>query len=93
MFRANARNYFNLKELFRETMRLNTGCSSVLSLQSTQKYPAAVRIYQYFNDGGIIEYGKLAAYSVVYMLPCIMLYAFAQKFMSQGFALSGGDKG
>ena len=62
-------------------------------LQSTQKYPAAVRIYQYFNDGGIIEYGKLAAYSVVYMLPCIMLYAFAQKFMSQGFALSGGDKG
>lgn len=62
-------------------------------LQTTQKYPAAVRIYQYFNDGGMIEYGKLAAYSVIYMLPCIVLYAFAQRFMSQGFALAGGDKG
>ncbi len=27
----------SLKELFRETIRLNTGFSSVLSLQSTQK--------------------------------------------------------
>ena len=70
-----------------------SGSFSLSSKDFWQKYPAAVRIYQYFNDGGIIEYGKLAAYSVVYMLPCIMLYAFAQKFMSQGFALSGGDKG
>lgn len=62
-------------------------------LQSSEKYPSAVRIYQYFNDGGIIEYGKLAAYSVVYMMPCIILYAFAQRFMSQGFALAGGEKG
>ena len=62
-------------------------------LQSVEKYPASVRIYQYFRDGGLIEYGRLAAYSVVYMLPCVVLYAFAQKFMSKGFALGGADKG
>lgn len=62
-------------------------------IQSSSKYPAAVRIYQYFQDGGMIEYGRLAAYSVIYMMPCVVLYVFAQKFMSKGFALGGADKG
>lgn len=62
-------------------------------LQSSEKYPASVRIYQYFQDGGMIEYGRLAAYSVIYMIPCVVLYIFAQKFMSKGFALGGADKG
>lgn len=62
-------------------------------IQSPEKYPAAVRIYQYFQDGGLIEYGRLAAYSIIYMAPCVILYAFAQKFMSKGFALGGADKG
>lgn len=62
-------------------------------LQSPDKFPAAIRIYQYFQTGGLIDYGNLAAYSVMYMLPCVVLYAFAQKYMSQGFALGGADKG
>ena len=62
-------------------------------IQSPEKYPAAVRIYQYFQDGGLIEYGRLAGYSIIYMAPCVILYAFAQKFMSKGFALGGADKG
>lgn len=62
-------------------------------LQSPSKYPASVRIYQYFQNIGFIEYGNLAAYSVIYMIPCVVLYAFAQKYMSQGFALNGADKG
>lgn len=62
-------------------------------LQSKEKFPASVRIYQYFSIGGLVDYGKLAAYSVIYMIPCVVLYAFAQKYMSQGFALGGADKG
>lgn len=62
-------------------------------LQSPDKFPAAIRIYQFFQTGGLIDYGNLAAYSVLYMVPCVVLYAFAQKYMSQGFALGGADKG
>ena len=62
-------------------------------LQSPDKFPASIRIYQYFQTGGLIDYGNLAAYSVIYMIPCVVLYAFAQKYMSQGFALGGADKG
>ncbi len=62
-------------------------------LQSPDKLPASVRIYQYFQHSGMVEYGRLTAYSVVYMMPCVGLYALTQRFMSQGFALSGADKG
>ena len=62
-------------------------------LQSPDKFPAAIRIYQFFQTGGLIDYGNLVAYSVLYMVPCVVLYAFAQKYMSQGFALGGADKG
>lgn len=62
-------------------------------LQSPGKLPASVRIYQYFQQSGMVEYGRLAAYSVLYMLPCVALYILSQQFMSKGFALSGADKG
>lgn len=62
-------------------------------LQSPEKYPASVRIYQFFQNIGFIEYGNLAAYSVIYMIPTVVLYAFAQKYMSKGFGLNGADKG
>ncbi len=62
-------------------------------LQSASKQTASVRIYQYFQGAGFIEYGNLAAYSVIYMIPCVVLYALAQKYMSKGFAMGGADKG
>lgn len=62
-------------------------------LQNASNYPSAVRIYQFFDNNGLIEYGRLAAYSVIYMIPSVVLYSFSQRFMSKGFALSGADKG
>lgn len=62
-------------------------------IQSSEKFPAAVRIYQFFTYNGLVEYGKLAAYSLVYTMPSIVLYAFAQNFMSKGFSMGGADKG
>lgn len=61
-------------------------------LQDAAKYPASVRIYQYFQHSGLVEYGGLAAYSVIYTLPCVILYGLTQKYMSQGFAMGGADK-
>lgn len=62
-------------------------------LQSSDKIPAAVNIYRFFDARGGVIYGHLAAYSLVYMSPVFALYFFAQKYMSKGFSMSGGTKG
>ena len=55
--------------------------------------PASVKLYQFFGSHGLIMYGQLAAYSVLYSLPSILLYMLSQKYMSKGFNLSGAAKG
>jgi len=62
-------------------------------LSTDDKYPAAVILYQYFGNHGSVAYGALAAYSVIYALPSILLYIFSQSYMSKGFTMSGADKG
>jgi multiple sugar transport system permease protein len=62
-------------------------------LQSPEKLPASVTIYQFFGQYGYAAYGQLAAYSVLYMLPTFVLYYFAQNHMSKGFNLGGASKG
>ena len=61
-------------------------------LQSSDKYPASVRLYQYFGQHGV-DYGQLAAYSLLYSLPSVLLYVISQKFMSKGFGMAGANKG
>lgn len=62
-------------------------------IQTPDKFPASVTIYQFFGTYGMIEYGKLAAFSIIYTLPAVVLYLFSQRFMSQGFSLGGATKG
>lgn len=62
-------------------------------LQSPEKLPASVTIYQFFGQYGYAAYGQLAAYSVLYMLPTFILYYFAQNHMSKGFNMGGANKG
>lgn len=62
-------------------------------LQSSDKMTASINIYQYFGQSGIIMYGQLAAYSLMYITPSILLYIFAQNYISKGFAMEGGTKG
>ncbi len=61
-------------------------------LTSTSKYPAAVRLFQFFGTHGV-NYGHLAAYSMLYSIPSIVLYSLAQSFMSKGFIMQGANKG
>lgn len=61
-------------------------------LSASEKYPAFVMLYQFFSQHSV-AYGELAAYSVIYTLPSIILYVITQKWMSKGFSLSGADKG
>lgn len=62
-------------------------------LQSPDKLPASVTIFQFFGQHGMVEYGQLTAYSILYMMPTFILYFFAQNHMSKGFSLGGGAKG
>ena len=62
-------------------------------LSSIDKLPASVKLYQFFGQYGLIDYGPLAAYSIIYTLPSILLYVLSQNYMSKGFSLSGAAKG
>jgi multiple sugar transport system permease protein len=62
-------------------------------IQSPEKMPASVTIYQFFGAYGMIEYGKLAAFSLLYTMPAVLLYILSQRFMSEGFSFGGANKG
>lgn len=62
-------------------------------ISTAEKYPASVMLYQFFGNHGMIAYGPLAAYSVLYATPSILLYVISQKYMSKGFSMQGAAKG
>ncbi|MEY8352809.1 carbohydrate ABC transporter permease [Lachnospiraceae bacterium 54-53] len=62
-------------------------------LQSLDKFPASVTLYQFFGQHGMVVYGQLAAYSAVYAVPSIVLYVLSQNYMSKGFQMAGAAKG
>jgi multiple sugar transport system permease protein len=57
------------------------------------KQPASVVIYQYFGLHGTASYGLLAAYSILYSMPVVVLYTVVQRVLGNAFALSGAVKG
>ncbi|NMR19802.1 carbohydrate ABC transporter permease [Cellulomonas fimi] len=64
-----------------------------LLLRSPEKQPAAVTIYQFFGQFGAIDYGQLAAFSLLYSLPVIVLYVIVSRSVGGSFAMSGAVKG
>jgi multiple sugar transport system permease protein len=57
------------------------------------KQPASVVIFQYFGLHGTASYGLLAAFSILYSLPVVVLYTIVQRVLGNAFALSGAVKG
>lgn len=62
-------------------------------LLSPSKQPAAVSIYSFFGQYGAIAYGQLAAFSILYSVPVIMLYVLVSRGIGGSFAMSGAMKG
>jgi len=60
-------------------------------LSSRHLFPIAVYIYTYFGAYSV-KYNELAAASVIYMIPTLILYIFAQKYLIKAFSV-GGVKG
>ncbi|ROR73850.1 carbohydrate ABC transporter permease [Bogoriella caseilytica] len=62
-------------------------------LQSAQNQPAAVAIYGFFGTYGTVNYGQLAAFSIMYSLPVLVLYLVVQRVSGSSFAMAGAVKG
>jgi multiple sugar transport system permease protein len=61
-------------------------------LSSSSKLPISVTIYQFFGSYGTVEYGRLAAYSILYSIPPAVLYLFTGGRFGGSFA-TGALKG
>lgn len=62
-------------------------------LLSSHKQPAAVTIFNFFGQYGSIAYGELAAFSLLYSIPVIVLYVIVSKGIGGSFATAGALKG
>ncbi|KFF31427.1 carbohydrate ABC transporter permease [Bifidobacterium bombi] len=61
-------------------------------LISPSKQPASVSIYSFFGQNGLIAYGQLAAFSLLYSAPVVLLYALSNHVLGT-YSLAGGIKG
>ncbi|MEO7147378.1 MAG: carbohydrate ABC transporter permease [Terrimesophilobacter sp.] len=62
-------------------------------LLSPSKQPAAISIYTFFGQYGSIAYGQLAAFSLLYAVPVMVLYVVVSRGIGGSFALAGAVKG
>ncbi|MBV2353313.1 carbohydrate ABC transporter permease [Streptomyces sp. J2-1] len=62
-------------------------------LLSPDRMPASVSINDFFGNRGAVAYGQLAAFSVLYSTPVILLYVLVSRRLGGGFALGGAVKG
>ncbi|MEV0226625.1 carbohydrate ABC transporter permease [Streptomyces sp. NPDC050704] len=62
-------------------------------LLSPDQMPASVSINDFFGNRGTVVYGQLAAFSIIYSTPVILLYVLVARRLGGGFALGGAVKG
>ncbi|MGP2440702.1 carbohydrate ABC transporter permease [Streptomyces sp. JW3] len=62
-------------------------------LLTPDQMPASVSVNEFFGNRGMVAYGQLAAFSIVYSTPVILLYVLISRRLGGGFALGGAVKG
>lgn len=62
-------------------------------LLSPDRLPASVSIFTFFGNYGSVAYGELAAFSILYSTPVLLLYVVIAQRLGGGFALGGAVKG
>jgi multiple sugar transport system permease protein len=62
-------------------------------LLTPDKQPASVTIYTFFSQYGQVAYGQLAAFSIIYTAPVVLLYGVLSKFLGGAFNFTGAVKG
>ncbi|MEU9097268.1 carbohydrate ABC transporter permease [Streptomyces sp. NPDC048361] len=62
-------------------------------LLSPDRLPASVSIFTFFGNYGSVVYGQLAAFSILYSTPVLLLYILIARRLGGGFAPAGAVKG
>ncbi|AJE82227.1 integral membrane transport protein [Streptomyces albus] len=62
-------------------------------LLSPDQLPASVSVYGLFGNYGTVVYGQLAAFSMLYSTPVVLLYILVARRLGGGFALGAAIKG
>ncbi|MFJ1744942.1 carbohydrate ABC transporter permease [Streptomyces sp. NPDC088116] len=62
-------------------------------LLTPDQLPASVSIFTFFGNYGSVIYGQLAAFSILYSAPVLVLYILISRRLGGGFALGGAVKG
>ncbi|MFF4949141.1 carbohydrate ABC transporter permease [Streptomyces chattanoogensis] len=62
-------------------------------LLSPEQLPASVSVFTFFGSEGSVAFGQLAAFSVLYSTPVILLYVLIARRLGGGVALGGAVKG
>ncbi|MGW7517583.1 carbohydrate ABC transporter permease [Streptomyces sp. NPDC054796] len=60
---------------------------------SPEQLPASVSIFTFFGNYGAIAFGELAAFSLLYSTPVVLLYILISRRLGGGFTLGGAVKG
>jgi multiple sugar transport system permease protein len=61
-------------------------------LQSAEKYPISIGMFRAFSARNQVDWGLLAATAVLYMLPTVVLYLFARRYLLRA-TFTGALKG
>jgi len=61
-------------------------------ISSSGQQPSPVAIFGFFG-GNVIRYGQIAAYSIMYSLPVVILYVGMSRAFRGGFVLGGAVRG
>lgn len=61
-------------------------------LQSPEKYPLSIGLFQAFSARNQVDWGLLSATAVLYMVPTVLLYLFARRYLLKA-NFSGALKG
>jgi multiple sugar transport system permease protein len=62
-------------------------------ISSPSKTPGAIAVYQFLSQFTTPRFGQLAAYSLIFSLPVILLYLAMARKLSGAFTLGGSLKG
>lgn len=62
-------------------------------LLTPEQLPASVSIFTFFGNYGAVAFGELAAFSILYSTPVLLLYVLIARRLGGGFTLGGAVKG
>lgn len=62
-------------------------------LITPDQLPASVSIFTFFGNYGAVAFGELAAFSILYSTPVLLLYILIARRLGGGFTLGGAVKG